>query len=70
MFINHLDVFDMKIYGIAKEYWGGSSYTCVFNEDIELYISKEKRDEQMEEYNLYKVSGDIIYTPFDIETED
>lgn len=32
----------MKIYGIAKEYWGGYSYSCDFSEDIELYISKEK----------------------------
>lgn len=60
----------MKIYGIAKEYWGGNSYTCVFNEDIELYISKEKRDEQMAIYKSYKDTGDVIYSEFDIETED
>lgn len=60
----------MKLYGIAKEYWGGSSYSCNFSEDIELYISKENRDKQMQVYKSYKDTGDIIYNEFEVETED
>lgn len=60
----------MKIYGIAKEYWGGYSYSCDFSEDIELYISKDKRDEQMATYKSYEDTGDVIYNEFEVETED
>lgn len=60
----------MKMYGIAKEYLGGSSYSCDYTEDIELYFNKETRDEKLEEYKKNKNTGDIIYNTFDIETED
>lgn len=60
----------MKIYGIAKEYWGGSCYSCDYNEDIELYFDKNIRDEQFKEYKKLRDTGDIIYNMFEIETED
>ena len=56
----------MKIYGIAKEYWDGYSYSCDFSEDIELYISKGKLDEQMAIYKSYKDTGDVIYKEFEV----
>lgn len=60
----------MKMYGIAKEYWGGECYNCDYNEDIELYFNKKIRDERLEEYKNKKNIGDIIYNAFEIETED
>lgn len=57
----------MKLYGIAKEYWGGNSYYCNYSEDIMLYQSEEKRDE---EFSKLKDNGDVINNKFEVETED
>lgn len=57
----------MKLYGITIEHWNGSMYSFNPSEDIMLYFSKSIRDKVM----LKLVSDeDVIYTSFEIETED
>lgn len=54
----------MKVYGIARELWGGSSYYCDYSEDISLYFSKEKRDK---EFDKLESNGEVQYSRFEIE---
>lgn len=57
----------MKLYGIAKEYWNGNSYSCNYDEDITIYFSKLKRDE---DFYILKDNGDVLHYKFEVETED
>lgn len=57
----------MKLYGIAKEYWNGNHYSCNYDEDITIYFSKLKRDE---EFAKMKDGGDVLHYKFEVETED
>lgn len=49
------------------EYWNGTQYSTVPNEDIALYFSKELRDSKRKEL---VDDGDVTFTEFEIETED
>lgn len=57
----------MKLYGIAREYWNGGYYSCNYDEDITIYFSKLKRDE---EFAKMKDNGDVLHYKFEVETED
>nr|CAJ1797346.1 hypothetical protein AUSP0029_00079 [uncultured phage] len=57
----------MKLYGIIRTVWNGSSYSSVPDEDILLYLSEDERDKDMAQYVN---NGDVQYDTFETETED
>ena len=57
----------MKVYGIAREGWGGNNYYCDYSEDISLYFSKEKRDN---EFDKLESNGEVQYSRFETEVEE
>lgn len=58
----------MKIYGIIRTVWNGSSYYSDPYEDILLYLSEDERDKDMAQYindgNVYQ------YNTFETETKE
>ncbi|MDC2381307.1 hypothetical protein AAAZ42_20020 [Bacteroides ovatus] len=58
----------MKIYGIIRTVWNGSSYYSDPYEDILLYLSEDERDKGMAQYVN---DGDVYqYNTFETETKE
>ena len=57
----------MKIYGIIRTVWNGSSYSSNPYEDIFLYLRAAVPDKEMAQCVN---NGDVQYDTFETETED